>query len=265
MKPYIFGFQTYFLGWGVAAVVGVTAGLQLARREGFRQRDAFLILCGVVVTVLLGSKLLYVAEYLLFPGDDPAPVGRAPLWVIARHGFRIPGGILLLAAGLPLLCRWRRLPPLRFADAVIPAAGLAIVAIRLGCFCNGCCFGRPTSFPLSVVFPPGARVYWWQLEQGLIGAGAAHTVPVHPLQLYFALAGAALYFGGRWWQGRKQFDGEVWLNFNIGFFGSTFLLELLRPTPLHLNLILTAAVTGAALALRFRARHQLVLPAGVRS
>jgi hypothetical protein len=63
--------------------------------------------------------------------------------------------------------------------------------------------------------------------RGVISWPAAHTHAVHPLQLYFALAGVAFYLGGRYWQRRATFAGQVWLNVLLLYFGTTFFLELL--------------------------------------
>jgi phosphatidylglycerol---prolipoprotein diacylglyceryl transferase len=265
MKPQIFGLETYFLFWPVAAVFGIWTGMRLARRAGFSPRTAFLALVALAFTIFFGSKLLYISEYFLFPLDDPVPVGQTSLIAVLWHGFRIPGGILLLIPVMPLLCRRLRLPTLRFADAVIPAVGIAIVFIRTGCLCNGCCFGRVTNFPLAITFPRGARVYEWQMLHGLIGGPATHTLPVHPLQIYFGLLGLLLYVLGRRWQQTKSFEGEVWVNFNLVFFGGTFLLELLRPTFLHQNLLVTVAAACAALIIKVWARQEVPVVAAAHS
>jgi len=115
-----------------------------------------------------------------------------------------------------------------------------------------------TSFPIAITFPPGARVYEWQMMQGLIGGPAARTLPVHPLQLYFAALGLAIYALARHWQDTKHVDGDVWANCFLLFFGGTFLLELLRPAPLHLNLILTATIVAATWIAKARARATAV-------
>ncbi|HUI28426.1 MAG TPA: prolipoprotein diacylglyceryl transferase family protein [Candidatus Kryptonia bacterium] len=254
MLPSIFGLNTYFLFWGVAAVFGVSVGVTRATTAGFPRGRSFTALLAFTLAILLGSKLLFIVEHTLFPWDDPAPQGQESVAELLWHGFRIPGGILLLAPAFPLVCRRLRLPTLRFADAVIPAAAVAVVCIRIGCFCNGCCFGRLTDLPVGVTFPPGSRAYEWQLLQGLIGGPAPRSLPMHPLQLYFALLGVLLYTITSRMNERPHVDGQVLSIFYLVFFSGTFLLELMRPSPLHLNLILTATVVAVAVALTRRLR-----------
>lgn len=262
MKPELFGLSTYFLMWGVAVVLGVWSGTRLAQRAGLPARESFLAVCAVAFVIFAGSKLLFLTEHVLFPDDDPMPIGQNSLWKIFWHGFRIPGGILLLAAALPWIGRGFALPTRRFADAIMPAVGVAVAFIRLGCFFNGCCFGGVTHFPLAVTFPPSARVYEWQMMQGLISGPMPRSLPVHPLQLYFAGIGVLMYVLGRRWQNTKHVDGEVWANTYLLFFGATFMLELLRPAPLHLNLILTSTVVAATLIVRTRVRQATAAVAG---
>jgi phosphatidylglycerol:prolipoprotein diacylglycerol transferase len=263
MKPEILGISTYFSFWGVAAVFGIWAGLRLARQAGFAARPAFVALCVIALAIVIGSKAYYLVEYVLFPMDDPLPLGQDNVLGALRHGFRIPGGLLLLALTLPALCRVLGLPTWRFADAVIPAAGVAVFFIRIGCFFNGCCFGTLTNGPFGVTFPAGSRAYEWQLLQGIVAWPADHALPMYPLQLYFASFGILLYVFGRRWQATKRFDGEVFANCYALFFGSTFLLEFVRPAVLHLNLLVTLAVTVVAVVVSWRARQ--ALPTAVRA
>jgi phosphatidylglycerol:prolipoprotein diacylglycerol transferase len=240
MAPRLFGFTSYFLFWMVAAGAGIFVAVRDAHRANLPLWKSLLAACVLAVTIVLGSKLLFMVEHRLLSGDPSLPWEQASFDV--RSGFRIPGGILLFAVTLPLICRLLRLPALQFADLSFPAIGAALVFIRIGCFLNGCCFGAPTTGPLAITFPPGTPVHAWQASQGLIAPQAPHTLPVHPLQLYFALLGLAVYLVAVRLNKTKRFDGQVWVASYLVFFGGTFLLEFLRPRPLHLNLALCAAV-----------------------
>ena len=262
MQPQLFGFNSYYISWLIGAFCGVWVAVRLAERKGFSRRAAFLGSCALALSILVGSKLLFLIEHSFFPLDDPIPGGDNSFNALLRHGFRIPGGVLLMGVTLPLVCRGLALRTREFADAVFPGVGVAIFFIRIGCLLSGCCFGDVTQSPLAITFPPGNRTYDWQVREGLIQAGAPHTLPVHPLQVYFALLGLLLYWLARRWQDSQRFPGEVWANFYVVFFSGTFLLELLRPRPLHLNLILTATVVTLTAAVALRAR--LTTPALVR-
>jgi phosphatidylglycerol:prolipoprotein diacylglycerol transferase len=105
--------------------------------------------------------------------------GVLALW---QGGLTLYGGIVAgTVAGL-LTARQAGLPMWIVADALTPSLALGTAFGRVGCFLNGCCYGRPTKLPWGVVFPPDSFA---GLEFG--------STPVHPSQLYAALAGLVLF------------------------------------------------------------------------
>src|SRR5262249_8498515 len=68
------------------------------------------------------------------------------------------------------------------ADALTPSVALGTMFGRVGCFLNGCCYGRPTTLPWGVTFPPDSY------------AGAEFgNARLHPSPLYAAAAGLFLF------------------------------------------------------------------------
>jgi phosphatidylglycerol:prolipoprotein diacylglycerol transferase len=263
MDPQLFGSLTYLFLWLGAALAGVAVFMHDARRLRLPAWQCFVAAWAMVLTVVLGSKLLFLLEYLIFPADTVSPWEQGASGQLLRYGFRIPGGILLMSATLPLVCRRLRLPTWRFADAACPAIGIGLVFDRTACLLNGCCYGRVSNVPWALSFPPASKVYDWQVRQHLITAGAARSLPVHPLQLYFLTAGLALFVLSRYWLKTKQFDGEVWIKSYLLFFGTTFFLELMRPHPLRLNVLLCAAVVLVCAPLSVRSRRAIAAAATV--
>lgn len=185
MYPLLFGvIPVYFLMWGIAAVVCVSLGTRMAVRAGFPKGRSFVGLVFCALAILAGSKLLYLLEATFFPHDDYVPLETRGL----LHGFRIPGGILLLAGAIPVIGRLLQLDWRRFGDNIIPMVALALVFIRFGCFCNGCCFGKVSSLPWAMSFPAGSWVFWYHRTHGWVTTGATSSLPVHPLQLYFIVS-----------------------------------------------------------------------------
>jgi phosphatidylglycerol:prolipoprotein diacylglycerol transferase len=231
MVPEIGGVPTYYLSWALAALVAFLTRRHLNHRQAralpAEERIAWRPWLFVIVALLVpaGAKLLYLVEFGIFnAGRADSPFTR----MAVGDGFRLPGGILLVGLIAPLLCKGAGLPPLRALDAALPTMGLVIFCVRIGCFLNGCCFGRISDLPWAVSFPRGSLAHLWHVSQGLTPLSAPHSLPVHPLQLYFALAGLLLFlFGQRWYRGWR-FDGEVFLKFFLGFFGSTFVPDLYR-------------------------------------
>ncbi len=158
------------------------------RRKGFQTGMSLAITAVLLVTFLVGSRLLnYAVNPVQYGG-----VLKAWSWSFA--GFSLYGG--LVAAGLVLLVLPSvfRYPIWKAADALVLPAGIAFSLARMGCFLNGCCSGKATDSVLGVRFPADIK------ETELLGrllwfADKPETIQVWPTQLFelgLALLGLAV-------------------------------------------------------------------------
>ncbi len=213
-------------------------------------RRALLVLA---VVVLAGARLHFALAHPTFYA------GRWPTALLPwSGGFHIGGGIVALALAAPAVTRRLGVPLGRFGDGITPALGVGVVLARIGCFLHGCCFGLPCTGPWCVRFPSASAVFGVQRVRGLLPADAATSLPVHPLQLYFALAGVAVTAGALWLGRRKRRDGQVALVGLLVFAATTAALEPLRGDDglgvfwgpfSQLEWTALALTTGAAVAL----------------
>jgi phosphatidylglycerol:prolipoprotein diacylglycerol transferase len=104
-----------------------------------------------------------------------------------RGGLAYYGGFIFAVIFAYYYVRKHKLGWWRTADLAAPGIMLGLVCGRLGCFLNGCCYGKPTSSFLGVVFPRGGSAWRQQVDAGLINA-AQTALPVHPTQLYESFA-----------------------------------------------------------------------------
>jgi phosphatidylglycerol---prolipoprotein diacylglyceryl transferase len=262
MHPLLFdAIPLYFAAWVCAAITALVLGACVAAHSEFPAGRSMVGIALLAVSILLGSKLLYLAEARWFPFDDYVPTElRGSL-----HGFRIPGGIVLLAVALPVVCRALGLSWRRFGDTVIPLAAVALVFIRLGCFLNGCCFGKISGLPWAIAFPRESWVFWYHRAHGWVPRAARASLPVHPLQLYFLIAALLTLVLLVWQHRRASYPGYTQLLFYTLFFGSTAVLEPLRQNYLTLNNWLcpvAAVVAGGVLLGRTRALSATRVPVG---
>lgn len=118
---------------------------------------------------LFGARLLYVV--LRWEEFADAPQHIIALWeggLIWYGGFA--GGVLASW----LYVRSHRLVWLRVADQVVPFLALGHAIGRIGCFLNGCCYGKPVGGCCGILFP-------------------GHPAPVVPTQLLESLGLFAIY------------------------------------------------------------------------
>jgi phosphatidylglycerol:prolipoprotein diacylglycerol transferase len=145
-----------------------------------------------------------------------------------RGGLAYYGGFLFAVAFGVHFVRRNRMPLGRVADLSAPAIAFGLFFGRMGCFFNGCCYGKLTPSRLGLVFPRGGYAWRAQLDAGLIhAADEAHAV--HPTQLYEAIAclaiSAILYFVVR---PNKRRDGDVWAGLLVLYAIARSVIEAFR-------------------------------------
>lgn len=139
-----------------------------------------------------------------------------------RGGLAYYGGFLFAAAFTFYFAHKHRMGVWKVADLCAPWVAFGLALTRVGCYLNGCCFGKVSQVPWAVRFPIGSPSWEAQRDAHLI-AGNATAYPVHPTQIYLALANLlaflVLYLVVR---RRKRVDGQVlaWLLILKGVFRS---------------------------------------------
>jgi phosphatidylglycerol:prolipoprotein diacylglycerol transferase len=169
--------RSYGLMLALAFLAGTWLSLREARRLRLDEDRVVTVILVSLVAGVLGARMLYVLEHIAEFRREWGSV--LALW---QGGLTLYGGIVAGAVMGLLAAQRLGLPRWSVADALTPAIALGTAFGRMGCFLNGCCYGRPTSQPWGVTFPPDSFA---GLEFG--------NARVHPSQLYFAIAGIALY------------------------------------------------------------------------
>ena len=204
--------HSYGLMLAVAFLTGMYVALAEARRRGLDEARLSALCLWIMVLAIAGSRLLYIVTHL----DSYA--GRwgdaLKLW---EGGLTMYGGFLAALAGSVLYLKRHRQPILTVCDAFSPAIALGSGITRLGCFLNGCCFGRPCTLPWAITFAPNS--FAGQVYPG---------VPLHPTQLYLTLAGFASF--AVLWSCRRRLarPGQLFFLFLLVESASRFAIDFFR-------------------------------------
>jgi phosphatidylglycerol:prolipoprotein diacylglycerol transferase len=175
--------------------------------------------------------------------------------------FSVFGLIAGVSAGAYLYSRLHKLPYVRLLDYIAFIFPVWLAWGRLGCFLNGCCYGRPS----------GGRLGWSVSFRSLESAVPRELlgVPLHPTQLYEA-GGSIVLVGFLYLllQGTEKArygSGSVCAGCFAGYGALRFVVEwfrgdsaLLPGTPLTVGQVLSLAlisVAGAFFALVHRERR----------
>ena len=193
--------RTYGVFMALGFAVGAWWLVRRGRVRGLPPSRMLDLVIAMVVAGLAGGRLLYVLthwhEFAARPLYAFLPV--RPGGGVGYSGLVYYGGIgLAIPVAAWLVRRWK-LPPWKVLDAGAPALALGTAVGRLGCFFNGCCYGRPTEGLFGLVFPSGS-----------LAGSAFPGIPIHPTQLYMVvdnlLIVAILLLVDRRW---GRFDGTV--------------------------------------------------------
>ncbi len=201
--------------YGFMLAVAFLAVLFIARAE-FRRRggdpkDADPLVMVAIIGGIVGARIYFLLEqwdmFVRYPRE----------MIFSRGGLVWYGGLGLGVLSVVLMARRKGLRLSMVADSAAPAIALGYAITRIGCFLNGCCYGRATSVPWGVHFPGNP----------ICESGSA----VHPTQLYES--GSSFVIFAILWSVRKRPLPSPSLFYMYLILGGTerFLVEFVRATP----------------------------------
>lgn len=172
---------------------------------------------------IVGARLLHVVLRLNLVAEDPSILwdlgGSTMSW-----GAYFGGG-----AGFALYFARHSLRLGPYADVVGSVFGLGPFIGRFACFLNGDDFGTVSAAPWAVTYPAGSYPLAAHIKLGLLGPGDVQSLPVHPVQLYLAANGLALFLLFSWVWRRKRYQPGTLLFLYWAAYGATrFGMEFFR-------------------------------------
>ena len=209
MHPILFRFGPFHLySYGLMLAVGFLTASALASRRaaaaGLDPNRIQTLSLVVLVAGLIGARSVYVILNWELFRSDPLEILR-----LDHGGLVFYGGLAAgLLAGLSYI-RKAALPLLRTVDLMIPPLVIAHAIGRLGCFFNGCCYGKPTSLPWAFVFLPDG-------------------LPRHPTQLYESGALLLIFFVLKNRERGRAAPGVLLLTYGFLYGAWRFCVEFLR-------------------------------------
>ena len=211
--------HTYGLLVAIAFMVALYIAVRLGRRDGLDGDQVFNLGVYMAVVGVIGSKALLILTDLSYYTRNPGQIFSLES---LQAGGVFYGGLLSAVFFAVWYLHNRALPFLKTGDAFAPGVALGHAIGRLGCFSAGCCYGKPTSLPWGITFKdPYAHEMF----------GTPIGIPLHPTQLYEAVAETLIFFLLMWRWKRKSFDGQV-LTLYLAVYGAVrFCLEFVRDDP----------------------------------
>jgi phosphatidylglycerol:prolipoprotein diacylglycerol transferase len=261
MHPILFEIGSFQLRtYGALMAVSFLLALLLARslnaREGRGDEDLLDLAVWIMLGAVAGARVLYVVvQWPEFWGPDAPPdLGARLLNMVAvwRGGLVFYGGFIGAFAASLVFLKSRRLPVWSYGDVLAPALALGQVTGRLGCWFNGCCYGR-VSASCGVVFP-----------------AVGDNLPHLPTMLYESAFCLVLAGFLTWFWRRKRYAGQVfWLyallyalwRFGIEFIRGDSERGVLFSAALSPSQWISLAAGAAALIMLVVLKYRSIVPA----
>ncbi|MFH1777416.1 MAG: prolipoprotein diacylglyceryl transferase [Candidatus Omnitrophota bacterium] len=194
--------------YGVMFALGYLAAMFIvvrdARQKGIATEFLYDLFFIVLIWGIIGARLFYVLLNIRYYINSPLE-----LFMLHHGGLVFYGGLIFGIISAVIFLKKRKQPVLSTVDFITPYLPLGHAFGRIGCFFNGCCYGRPTDFFLGITFPTSMG-------------------KVHPTQLYSSAILILLFLVLRYLRAHKRFNGQVFLSYLILYALARFILEFFR-------------------------------------
>ncbi len=198
----------------LGACLAIWLTLREIDRLGLERRN-YLTLCLIGFTSgIVGARAMNCIVFYDLYRDGP----WWKMLAIWEGGLAMYGGVLLALPLCYAYIRRRGLDVLEVADTLAPPWMTMLIVARLGCFLNGCCYGKPTTLP------------WGLFSRDSAALSGVYTT-THPTQLYASLAAFVIFLVMWRIRLRPRFTGQVCLTFFLLYPIARFVIEFFRADP----------------------------------
>jgi len=205
---------SYGLMLAVAAVVSTFLASRDAKKINIPDGVIADIVFWAVVAGILGARLFYVLLNYRFFMENPLEIVMIQNGGLAWHGGLITATVVAIR-----FIRQKGLPLATMLDLIAPYIALGESIGRIGCFLNGCCFGREAAW--GIYFP-------------------VHHARLHPAQLYAMVGLFILFLILRHYRKVSKIPGNTFVMYLFGASSLRFMIEFFRAD--HYVLVLGLSV-----------------------
>lgn len=154
------------------------------------------------ISGIVGARIFYIIQNLSYYIKNPGEI------IMLQHGgLSWFGGLIMGVFSTAVSLRKKNLPVYKIFDLIVPFIALAQAIGRIGCFLNGCCFGKESDF--GIYFPVHNRV-------------------LVPTQLYSSLILIFIFLFLRFLQDRPHKDGQIFFAYLLLYSQKRFFIEFWR-------------------------------------
>lgn len=160
-----------FLSIGLAMVVSIP----IFNKLKYSKRYIGVVLTSIVSSFIIGARVFnYIVNY-----KEYVKAGNR-IWEFGFWGFSLYGGLIGTLLAVVVIHRVIRKDFWLFLDYSCIPFSIAFIMMRIGCFLNGCCYGKFTKLPWGIPLSERKQA----TLAFIIGKQSAFNLRVHPTQVY---------------------------------------------------------------------------------
>jgi phosphatidylglycerol:prolipoprotein diacylglycerol transferase len=260
IAPAPFEVRSWGVAFAAALLVGSILFIRRADSRGLGRELAVRACIAAAVGGVVGARLVWV---LLHPAATESLDEAAAFY---GGGLSVWGGIAGALAGVKVVSRRDGVSLGEISDLAAPSFGAVVLLVRVGCFFEGCDFGRPlgSGAPRFLralgTFPKDSPAWVEHVLSRDLAASAPVSLPVHPTELYEALGGGVLVVAAFALDRLGLRSGLTFAGIFLSYLLLRVSLDWLRDDPVEMwvsrALLLLAIVAYGLFRLRFRFRPQ---------
>lgn len=220
MLPFIFIFGLKISMYGLLIVLGVviasTVAVLFPSKNGVPKQDIIFAICYAGIGAFLGAKILYLIITIpqLLSYKEQVIFSMELITELISHGFVFYGGLIGGVLAVYIYARKFKLHFFNLIEIMVPVVPLIHSIGRLGCFCAGCCYGRPMAPPFGVHFHPDSV--------------APQEIYLFPIQLLESSLNFILFIFIFIYSRKERRSGQILGLYFIGYSIVRFMLEYFR-------------------------------------
>jgi len=245
--------------YGVMVALAFLTGIYLASKRAKQLNEKpqnILDLClFIIISSIIGARLTFVLTYWPYFQNN-----LIKIFYLQEGGLVFYGGMILAVITAVVFLKLNKLKIFKYLDILAPSLAIGHAFGRIGCFLNGCCYGKivwneKLSF-LGIRFPKvveimrhsdgslhndiiGSPPFLDHLHEGLVNAQACESLPVYPAQLVSSGYNFIIFFFLLYLFKKRGFDGQIWWTYVFLYSICRFLIEFIRADNARLIMGLT--------------------------
>ncbi|MFH1305032.1 MAG: prolipoprotein diacylglyceryl transferase [Candidatus Omnitrophota bacterium] len=198
-------FTLYSYGLCVAGAFLLCTVLILkdSKKRGMSPEKVFDCFVAILIGGIVGARAMYVTAN--WPEYAHSPLSALRFY---EGGLIFQGGLIAAVITAVVVTRIKKLSFWKITDLMAPYIVLGQAIGRIGCFLNGCCYGRIVQ-RAGITFPQEAVMRF-------------------PTQIYSSLFLLLLFMFLLWVRQKRSFDGSVFMMYIIIYSVFRFLMEFMR-------------------------------------